>query len=110
MALTGTPDRGEALPMASAATVPKRPHEGRTSGRAEAGTRNRSHSSGDHRRTTMSKSMVREALVTSVARTPPPVAPVRFHRIQASTVANTSPGPDAVSYTHLRAHETGRNL
>ena len=41
----------------------------------------------------MSKSMVREALVTSVANTPPAAPPVRFHRIQVSTVARASPGP-----------------
>ena len=70
-ALIGTPANGESPPMAPAATVANRPQDGRTVGRAAAGTSNRSHSSSDQRRTTMSKSMVREALVTSVANTPP---------------------------------------
>ncbi len=52
-------------------TGPNRPQDGRTSGRAATGTPKRSASSADHRRTTMSKSSVREALVASVAKTPP---------------------------------------
>lgn len=47
---------------------------------------NSSQSSSDQRRTTMSKSMVREALVASVANTPPVRPPVRFHSTHESTV------------------------
>ena len=93
MALTGTPASGEPVPTASAATVPNRPQDGRTSASAVRGTPNRSHSSSDHRRTTMSKSRVREALVTSVANTPPSGPPVRFQRTHVSTVARARSGP-----------------
>ena len=71
MPLMGTPARGESPPEGeSGHHGPKRPQEGRTSGSGPAGRRTASHSSADHRRTTMSKSMVREALVASVANTP----------------------------------------
>ena len=75
--VTGHPADGHARaagsrpPSAVADTRPNRPHDGRTSGRVASGTPKRSHSSADHRRTTMSKSRVREALVASVANTPP---------------------------------------
>ncbi len=91
--LMGAPRSGESAPRADSDTRPSRPQDGRTSGRVLSGTPKRSHSSADHRRTTMSKSMVREALVASVAKTPPSAPPVRFHSTQASTVPKVRSPP-----------------
>ncbi len=76
--------------------TPKRPLDGRTSGRADIGTWSRSHSSGSQRRSTMSNSIVRLAFVGSVANTSPPV---RFHNSQVSIVprARSSDTPTAPS-------------
>ena len=56
------------------AVVPKRPDDGRTSGRHAAGTPSRSQSSSDHDSVRMSNSIVREAFDGSVACTWPPVS------------------------------------
>ncbi len=60
-----------------------RPLDGTISGRQAIGTWSRSHSSRSHRRLRMSHSIVRLALVTSVANTAPPV---RFQISQESIV------------------------
>ena len=51
----------------------------------------------------MSKSMVREALVASVAKTPPSGPPVRFHSTQESTVPRASP-PERGTPPSSRSH------
>src|SRR5437879_6253607 len=94
------------------AVVPSRPLLGRTSGRHEPGTPNRSHSSSDHARRVMSYSKVRDAFDGSVMWTPPPDPPVRFHTIHESTVpkarsasAVTPPSPS--SHSSLVAEKYG---
>ena len=77
---------------APAPVTPNGPLEGRTCGRASTGTPNSEHSSWCHRSDLMSNSMVRAALVASVAWTSPPV---RFHTIQLSTVPSARSGPAA---------------
>ena len=90
------PDTGmpAATPVPSAVT-PNRPLEGRTSGRALAGTPNRSSSSSDHANERMSNSIVRLALDGSVANTPPSTPPVRFHSTHASMVPTARSGVTA---------------
>ena len=90
-------DARRARPTPSAVT-PKRPLDGRTSGRAAAGTPKRSSSSSDHASERMSNSIVRLALEGSVANTPPSGPPVRFHSTQASTVPSARSG----STSHAR--------
>ena len=87
--LTGTP-ASAGTPTAAASTVPNRPQEGRTSGRAAGSTPKRPQSSSVQRRPSTSKSIVREALVTSVANTPRPGPPVNRHSTHESTVARAS--------------------
>ena len=82
--------------------TPKEPLEGRTSGSASIGTPNSEHSSGSHCRAPMSNSMVRPALVASVAWTRPPV---RFHTIQLSTVPRATSGP-AVTPPSVSIHSS----
>ena len=86
MPLMGAPEAGSRCPEQR--RTPGRIAHRRAAPREgpPAGTPKRSHSSSDHRRTTMSKSRVREALVASVANTPPSAPPVRFHSTQESTV------------------------
>ena len=67
--------------------TPKSPDEGRTSGSIEAGMSKRSSSHGSHFMSWMLKSMVRLALVTSVACTSPCVS---AHKSHESTVPNAS--------------------
>jgi hypothetical protein len=85
MPLTGTP----APTAVPSAVTPKRPLDGRTSGRHDAGTSNRSSSSGAHERARMSNSMVRLAFDASVACSRPPVS---CHSSQLSTVPKARSG------------------
>src|SRR5687768_6089591 len=62
------------LPKNDVVVLPKSPADGRTSGRIPIGTEKRSQRSLLHRRSLMSYSSVREALVGSVAWTFPPVS------------------------------------
>ena len=59
-------------------------------GSIAAGTPKASRRAGSQSRVRRSISWVRDALVTSVACTPPCGPPVRFHRIQVSDVPNSS--------------------
>ena len=62
------------------------PEEGRISGSMETGMPMSAQISGFQSRVSMFMSIVREALVTSVACTPPLTPPVRFHSVQVSMV------------------------
>ncbi len=75
------------------AVTPKRPADGRTSGRHEAGTPKSSVSSSDQSRDLMSNSIVRLAFEGSVACTPPSGPPVSFHSSHESTVPKARSGP-----------------
>ncbi len=95
-----------------AAVTPNRPLDGRTSGRADAGTPKRSRSSSDHAIVRMSKSIVRLALDGSVASTPPSGPPVRFHSSHASMVPSARSGlsstpPSVSSHSALVAEKYG---
>ena len=85
---------------------------GRTSGRHEAGTPNRSVSSSAQARDRMSNSIVRLALEASVAWTPVAGPPVSFHSTHESTVPNARSGPAATppsvsSHSSLVAEKYG---
>ena len=86
MPLTAIPAR---TPHRSEVT-PTRPLDATTAGRASRGTCSRSHSSSSHASRRMSKSIVRLALVASVAWTSPPV---RFQITQLSTVPRARSSP-----------------
>ena len=73
--------------------MPNRPLDGRTSGKASIGTCRSAHNSSLHARSRMSSSIVRLALVTSVACTSPPV---RFQISHASIVPSASCGPTGI--------------
>ena len=91
--LIGHSRRGESPPSAPAETVrTARRTDAPREGRRPARRRGRPVRS-DHLRTTMSNSRVRDALVASVAKTPPSDPPVRFHRTQESTVPRTTATP-----------------
>ena len=87
------------------AVTPKSPDEGRTSGSIEAGMPNRSSSQGSQRISWMSKSIVRLALVTSVAWTAPCVSVQMSHVStvpKASLPASASSrAPGTLSRIHL---------
>ena len=100
---TGTPSSTPDAAPRSASAAPRRPADGRTSGRVAIGTPKRSHSSADQASVSVSSNRVRLALEGSVAYTPPARPPVRFHRIQVSTVQKESLGSSApISRTPLR--------
>ncbi len=72
------PDTGMAAPRNTSGSVAaKRPHEGSTSGSSAAGMRKRSSRSSSQASRWMSYSIVREALVWSVAWARPPVSRAR---------------------------------
>src|SRR3954453_7185487 len=74
--------------------TPNLPLDGITMGSVDMGTPNRSHNSPDHRSARMSNSIVRLALVTSVAWTSPPV---RFQISQESMVPSASSSSTGIS-------------
>src|SRR3954469_25005152 len=74
--------------------MPNLPLDGITVGSADIGTPNKSHNSHDHSNARMSNSIVRLALVTSVACTSPPV---RFQISQESIVPSASSSSTGMS-------------
>jgi hypothetical protein len=89
--------------------TPKRPDEGRTSGKHAIGTPNSAQSSLDHANVLMSKSIVRLAFDGSVTCTAPAVRFQRSHASMVPTARSSSAGtpPSFRSHSILEAEKYG---